>query len=148
MLRCPFGCRQHHRRQQSHQRSTGYYQTRSGQAKKKRLNARRSMQPQASASHPQPDRPPECDVDRTSSQPANQSSVPVTVCLEGVVLSESTLANSITLSHLRMIVRLIEGVVLNRREMIDLLRAAMRQHSFAYRRRIDYVLAFLHQHPP
>jgi hypothetical protein len=72
----------------------------------------------------------------------------VTLPLEGIVLSESTLRNSPILSYLRMIVGLIEEVVLDRGEMIDLLLAAMRQHSFAYRRRIDYVLGFLHGHPP
>jgi hypothetical protein len=40
-LRCPFGCQGHHRRQCSSQRSTAYYQTACGKAKKKRLNARR-----------------------------------------------------------------------------------------------------------
>lgn len=94
------------------------------------------------------EREQKCVPPRTCDPWADPSAPPVTLQLEEVVLSESTLANSRTLSYLRMIVRLIEGVVLNRREMIHLLVAAMRQHSFAYRRRIDYVLGFLHQHPP
>ena len=44
-LRCPFGCRQHHRRQRSCQRSIAYYRTAAGKAKKKRLNARRQEPP-------------------------------------------------------------------------------------------------------
>jgi hypothetical protein len=31
---------------------------------------------------------------------------------------------------------------------VAILCRALRQHSFAVRKRIDYVLAFLHQHPP
>lgn len=41
-LRCPFGCRDGHRRQRSGQRSVDYYQTPEGKRKKGRLNARRT----------------------------------------------------------------------------------------------------------
>lgn len=68
--------------------------------------------------------------------------------LEGVVLDESSLARSPMLPYVRMLVGLIEGVELSCREVLDLLRQAMRQHSIATRRKIDYVLGFLHQHPP
>jgi len=68
--------------------------------------------------------------------------------LEGVVLDESSLATSPMLPYVRMIVNLIEGIELSCSEVLDLLRQAMRQHSIGARRRIDYVLSFLHQHPP
>lgn len=68
--------------------------------------------------------------------------------LEGVVLDESSLLNSPMLPYVRMVVSLIEGIELTSREVFHLLRQAMRQHSIAYSRRIDYVLGFLHQHPP
>jgi ABC-type uncharacterized transport system ATPase subunit len=48
----------------------------------------------------------------------------------------------------RMVVSLIEGVELRCDEILRLLRQAMRQHSMGTRRRIDYVVGFLHQHPP
>ena len=68
--------------------------------------------------------------------------------LERVVLDESSLATSPMLPYVRMVVSLIEGVEFTCREVIHLLRQAMRQHSIGARRRIDYVLGFLHQHPP
>ena len=68
--------------------------------------------------------------------------------LEGVVLRESSLATSPLLPYVRMLVSLIEGIELSCREVVCLLRQAMRQHSFGARRRIDYLLGFLHQHPP
>jgi len=52
------------------------------------------------------------------------------------------------LPYVRTIVGLIEGVELTREEVLGLLRRSMRQRSMAPRRRIDYVLGFLHQHPP
>jgi hypothetical protein len=40
-LRCPFGCREAHRRRQSDQRSRAYYRDEVGQEKKRTLNAKR-----------------------------------------------------------------------------------------------------------
>jgi hypothetical protein len=40
-LRCPFGCREAHRRRQSDQRSAAYYQDEAGKGKKRAINARR-----------------------------------------------------------------------------------------------------------
>lgn len=40
-LRCPFGCRQHHRRQSANERSRDHYRTDSAKRKKKRLNGQR-----------------------------------------------------------------------------------------------------------
>ena len=68
--------------------------------------------------------------------------------LEGVVLDESSVAKSRMLPYLRMVVGLIEGIHLSLNELIDLLCQALRQRSIAPCRRVDYVLAFLHQHPP
>jgi len=68
--------------------------------------------------------------------------------LDGVVLDESSVANSPVLPYVRMVVSLIEGIELTCQELVGLLRQALRQHSFAFRRRIDYVLGFLHRGPP
>jgi len=152
-VRCPFGCRRHHRRQSSNRRSTAFYQTADGKRKKKRLNGRRRS---GSA---------DCRGSRwgtryagsrdlaQSAAPADEhgkDALPVTLelRLQGVVLDESGLARSPMLPYVRMIVGLIEGVELNCREVLCLLRQSMRQRSIADRRRIDYVLGFLHQHPP
>ena len=76
--------------------------------------------------------------------------LPVTIelRLEGVVLDESSLVTSPMLPYVRMVVSLIEGVKLSCREVLCLLQQAMRQHSIGARRRIDYLLGYLHQHPP
>ena len=64
------------------------------------------------------------------------------------MLDESTLAHSPMLPYVRMLVRLIDGVKLTCREVLAVLRESLRQRSIGVRRRIDYILGFLHQHPP
>jgi hypothetical protein len=68
--------------------------------------------------------------------------------LEGVVLRESSLAKSPMLPYVQLCIHLIEGVELTCREVADLLCQSMRQRSMAKRTRREYVLSFLHQHPP
>jgi hypothetical protein len=145
-LRCPFGCREHHRQQCSSQRSTAYYRTATGKAKKKRLNARRQARQVPPAAPPQPD----CAAPGTS--PGDPTIEPLSTTfelrLDGVVLDEASVSNSPMLPYVRMVVSLIEGVEFTCGEVVHLLRQAMRQHSIGVRRRIDYLLGFLHQHPP
>ena len=141
-LRCPFGCRKHHRRQGSCRRSTAYYQTVAGKGKKEDLNRRRfrpssAEVPAVPESHPQV--PP-------ASIPSTDAAAELR--LDGVVLDESSLTNSPVLPYLRMMVSLIEGVHVGIEELLVLLRRALRQHSIASRRRADYVVSFLRQHPP
>jgi hypothetical protein len=148
-LRCPFGCRQHHRRQRSRQRSTAYYQTAVGRRKKKRLNGRRQAVSPAAPSLGNLDAPTALPDPQASPPPASDAlSETVKLRLEGVVLDESSLARSPMLSYVRMIVSLIEGIELSCDEVVRLLRQAMRQHSFGARQKIDYLLGFLHRHPP
>jgi len=106
-----------------------------GQRKKKRLNGRRRRPPDPAPQAPLPNAP-------VSDAPL------IELRLEGVVLDESSLASSPMLPHVRMVVSLMEGVEFSCREVLHLLRRAMRQHSIGARRRIDYVLGFLNEHPP
>lgn len=145
-LRCPFGCRKHHRRQRARQRSTAYYRTEAGKAKKKRLNARRSRRSAATDSQPGTDAPPPADP--PLEQPAEPLPVKEELRLEEVVLDAESVRNSPMLPYVRMLVNLIEGIRLRCEELVELLIQALRQHSIAYRRRTDYVLRFLHEHPP
>jgi hypothetical protein len=138
-LRCPFGCRQYHRRECSRQRSTAYYRTATGKRKKKRLNGRRQQFP----THVQPI--PDAQITQNTS---TSNTPPVELRLEGVMLNESSLAESPMLPYLRMVVGLIEGIELTCREVLHLLLRAMRQHSIGACSKIDYVLGFLQQHPP
>jgi hypothetical protein len=145
-LRCPFGCREYHRRQCSCQRSRAYYRTATGKAKKKRLNNHRQGKP-AAAGHPTPaDATPS---QATSSAPGNNA-LPVTAALrlEGVVLDEASLARSPMLPHVRMLIGLITGIALSCGEIVRLLRQALRQHSIGAGKRSDYLRGFRHQHPP
>jgi hypothetical protein len=139
-LRCPFGCRRHHRRQCSCQRSTAHYRTAAGKRKKKRLNGRRQRVPPITQPVPDPQAAP----------PPNTAddAPPIELRLEGVVLDESSLVESPMLPYVRMVVSLIEGIDFSCGEVLDLLRRAMRQHSIATGSRIDYALSVLNKHPP
>lgn len=148
-LRCPFGCGRHHRRQCSNQRSGDYYATPAGKAKKKRLNSRRSCRsPTAIRGEEDPPSDPIPATTSSEEQIPDELSIEVELRLEGLVLDESNVAHSPLLPYVRMLVSLIEGVRFSCQTLLDLLRRSMRQHSIARRRRADYVLAFLHQHPP
>jgi hypothetical protein len=141
-LRCPFGCRERHREQRSCERSAAYYRTVSGKRKKQDHNRRRRLSsaqsPPLAASQPQTPPPgQEPPTDRRAE-----------LRLDGVVLDESSLTNSPVLPYLRMMVSLIEGVPFGVKELLVLLRQGLRQHSIASRKRTDYVLRFLRQHPP
>ncbi len=138
-LRCPFGCREHHRKQRSNQRSTAYYQTPSGKQLKDRLNARRGRNLQPAKEEP---------ATKVQQRRGAERSVKAELRLEDLVLSESTLRTSPMLPYVVMIVGLLESMRLRRHELLKLLLQSLRQHSIAYRTRTDYVLRFLHQHPP
>jgi hypothetical protein len=68
--------------------------------------------------------------------------------LEGVVLDEPAVRSSPLLPYVLTVVHLLEGLRLSLRELVGLLLAVLRQHSIARQRRADYVLKYLHEHPP
>jgi hypothetical protein len=145
-LRCPFGCRQHHRRQRSCQRSTAYYRTATGRVKKKWLNARR----QGGQVAPTTQSPSAGDPSMPPAQPAREPwpAPGAELRPEGVVLDESSVAHSPMLPYVRMVVSLIAGVAFTCREVVHFLWRAMRQHRIGVDRGGDYLLGFLHQRPP
>jgi len=67
---------------------------------------------------------------------------------EDVVLDETSVVNSPMLPYVRMVVSLIEGVEFTCHEVVHLLRRTLRQHSIGAGRGVDYLLGFLHRHPP
>ena len=67
---------------------------------------------------------------------------------EGLLLDESTLRNSRVLPYVLMVASVIEGRTIHREELLAALRKTMRQRSIGRRPRREYVLGFLHQHPP
>ena len=73
---------------------------------------------------------------------------PTELRLEGTVLDESSLEKSPMVPYVRMVVSLIEGVCFTCREIVDLLRRTLRQHSIGAGRGIDYLRGFQQQRPP
>ena len=169
-LRCPFGCRKHHRRQRSNQRSRKYYQTEQGRRTKKRLNAQRSL-PVGRANEAtwkaEPQETPPADEDISSPSPAETSQVQsvaarpasqvvveevpgeeAKLVFDSFTLDEATLLNSPLLPYLAMVATVIEGRTIRCQELLNILRRSMRRRSLDRLPRREYVLRFLDQHPP
>lgn len=115
-LRCPFGCREAHRKQRSTERSVAYYATAEGKAKKKMQNGKRAQGGERGDANPPLPEPPEFPA--------------------GMV------------GYVAMAASLIEGRRVSEAEMLQRLVRAMRQHSMARRRRMDYVVAQLQKRGP
>lgn len=174
-LHCPFGCREHHRRQQANERSKNHYRTDRGRRNKKRLNGKRSTgcdgiengvspnaaPPETSAADEDPSPgdalsalepvsvPPPDSTDRATQAGVEEGpSEDVRLILEGFTLDEVTLVNSSMLPYLAMIASLIEVRTISPAELLLVLRKSMRQRSFDRQPRREYVLGFLDQHPP
>jgi hypothetical protein len=174
-LCCPFGCRQHHRRQQANQRSQRHYRTDEGRKKKKLLNAKRSAvagdvaeraasdalpretlpadenvssSDALSVLGPAPQATPHPTHPPTQVAPANASGHGAELTLDGFRLDEATLVKSSMLSYVAMVASILEGRTIGRRQLLHILRRSMRQRSFDRQPRREYVLRFLDQHPP
>jgi len=161
-LRCPFGCAKRHRTRQSNERVKAYRRTERGKRKKDALNARRYRSSPSTAcesscegsAHTQP-RPcePAGPADLPLAENATQSlpaelPVDIELDLNGVVLNEALIIDSPMLPYIRTLIWMIEGIRLSHVEVVGWLRQVLRQRSMAYRPRREYVLRFLHQHPP
>lgn len=191
-LRCPFGCREHHRRQQANARSRKHYRTPEGRERKEERNSLRcpidqqeqpsqqasaSQQPPPSgeepllheeqlcvppvepASAPQPrlhcrlssEVPSEVLCPRSHDRvlPDDVSPMaPWSLDLEGVVLTQQTLAISPVLSYLCGVIRVLERRTITREELLQTLAESLRQRSLGRRARREYVLSYLNEHPP
>ena len=117
--RCPFGCRQVHRRRASTLRSVSYYRTVGGRAKRHEFNRLRNRQRPAVV---QPSLPP-----------------PV---VEPPPLDETML------SHLAMSTSLLEGRCVTPAEILSWWARVWRQRTTDYGRRVDYVVRRLHEERP
>jgi hypothetical protein len=120
-LRCPFGCRRAYRRTCSKERSVAYYRTQEGKGKKRLYNSKRKQKPSPQAPKTATSGPRETEPIRL---PAN------------------------LMRYVRIVTSWIEGRRVSEREILQLLERAMRQHSLARRRRMDYVLSLWHEHAP
>ena len=176
-LRCPFGCRTHHRRHRVNERSRKHYGTPKGRRNKKLLNGKRSKAGNDSASLRDVDAAASSVDQATSEESADTPSVnrsgeeavgePATphatgkalgkstalpqataLRLEDLVLDDSTLANSLVMPYVLMVASVIERRTISRDELIAALRKRVRQRSFDRWPRREYVLRYLHEHPP
>lgn len=122
-LRCPFGCKEAHRKRRSTQRSVEYYGTKEGKMKKKIQNGKRNQGEARTDHNHEPDR-----VQRLER--------------EGLRLKAGMAG------YVRMVTSLIEGRRVSEEEIVEMLVRAMRQHSIVRRQRMDYVLAYLKKNAP
>lgn len=147
-LRCPFGCRQHHRREEAKKRSAAYRRTHEGKRGKKLLNAHRQQGAGSAVRPSEPDLDPHPEGAPPGEPTADALQGTAVLRLEGVVLNEASVANSRMLPYVRMVVGLIEGIAFTCREVVELLRLAMRQHSIGALGRSPYAWCFPSQRPP
>jgi len=122
-LRCPFGCREAHRKRASAQRSAAYYGDAEGKSSKSKINQRRPRKYCAPA--PPSDRP---------RAPASQR--------------HPAQWNPLMVEHVRMVASLIEGRRVSRRQVLAMLEKVLRQHTMCRRRKIDQTVAWLNEAPP
>ena len=123
-LRCPFGCREAHRKRASAQRSAAYYGDAEGKSIKSRINQRR----------PRNYCPPEPPSERPRAPDASQ---------RGPAQWDPQMVE-----HVRMVTSLIEGWRVSRRQVLEMLARVLRQHTMGRRRRIDQTVAWLNEQPP
>ncbi len=127
-LRCPFGCREAHRKQASAQRSAAYYGDAAGKKRKSDLNQRR---PRKYCAPRLPSGPPQ--VRSPKKRPAPQGSDPWPRAM---------------VEHVRMVISLIEARRVSRRQVLEMLAKQLRQHTICRRRKIDQTVAWLQEEPP
>jgi hypothetical protein len=100
----------------------------------------RSCEPAASADSP---------LAKNATQPIPaELSVAVELDLDGVILDESSVVQSPMLPYIRTLIWMIDGIRLSHVEVAEWLVQVQRQRSMASCPRREYVLRFLHQHPP
>jgi len=132
-IRCPFGCRAQCRGARARRRSEAYYKSQRGKEAKKKLNQRRCRLPPRQAGPGPATAPPKGPRRRLK---------------PGAVKKRSVRSNSVILQHVRMVVSLIEGRRVSRRQVQLMLAKILRQHTLTRRKQIDQTVLWLHKHPP
>ena len=123
-LRCPFGCREAHRKQASAARSAAYYRHPKGRKKKSDFNQRRPRQ----YCRPKP------KPARSSPRPASKR--------------RRTGFNPLMVQYVAMVASLIEGRRIGSRQVLRMRARNLRQHTMCRRRKIDQTVAWLQEEPP
>jgi hypothetical protein len=135
---CPFGCRQAHRKESSTKRSTEYYRTDEGRAKKKALNEqRRGSQEQHGCNVDQGGGDSnDTDDEKSSGQDSK------TACASEAARAPETVYDEVTVHYLQTLIGLIEGRWVSMDEILAMLEKIMRQHSMGKRKRFRYNFAY------
>jgi hypothetical protein len=107
-LRCPFGCRQAHRKQKSTERSVAYYRSKEGKKKKIALNQRRN---------------------RIKDIPASTSDRVLGIKIE---------ADQAVFSHIQVVISLIEDYQVPLEIIKTLVAKLLRQHRIDLRKNLLY----------
>jgi hypothetical protein len=133
-LGCPFGCRDSHRRKCSTERSTAYNRSPAGKLKRKqgREKKRRSQAPS------------ELTGDEF---PKEKNALSAAETAWRAELADLKLEMPLV-EYLRAVTSLIEARAVRREEILQMLRRAMVQRSFARERRLDYLVRTLKEKPP
>jgi hypothetical protein len=119
-LRCPFGCSQAHRKEESKRRSLEYYQSPEGRKKKRELNARRSEK-KGSEDCP--------EVSSSGDEKSNQQ-------------ESEILLDKVTVVYIKGVTSLIEGREVGIDEILVILNNRMRQRSIDKQKRFIYAINY------
>lgn len=131
-LRCPFGCKQEHRRRESIRRSTAYYQGEQGRQYKRRQNQRQRGQVEV--------------LNPTKTPVPPQAASPL--CPAEVAAALPKAKDPELIGQVSVVVGLIEGRPVRLEEIWRMLLRVLRQHSMVRRRRIDQAVDWWNQKPP
>ena len=127
---CPFGCRETHRKRRAAARSADYYGSWAGKVKKKMHNDRRSGRNRPGGGAP---------AEAGAAEPVRE---------EEQGDAAVVVINAAVVGYVRMVVSLIEGWRVSEAAIGQMLARAVRQHSMARRRRIDYVVDWMRRNAP
>jgi len=150
-LRCPFGCREAHRRKESIGRSTEYYRGEQGRKYKRRQNQRQEEKRRSrSAAKDNPGGESAGDLAKPSPWPevkdGSVGSLSPTPATGGQARFQAPPGHLI--DYVRMVVSWIEARPVSRAEILEMLQRLFRQHTMSHRRQVDHTVAWLHENPP
>lgn len=134
-LGCPFGCQEAHRKCESNRRSVEYYRSPKGRERKRQQNRKRYLVAW---------REPESCLTKQEREPEE----PATENLPAEVAQAPNRWAEPLVEHVRVVSSLIEGRQVSRDEVLEMLGEIWRQRRMVQVRKVDHIVAQLHQEPP
>ena len=150
-LRCPFGCREAHRRKESNRRSSAYYVGEQGRTYKRRQNQRQAEKRRSRAAAEDTEGGDSSGTPVKKDQPVEAATAAAVEQLSPGTAPSPALEELPPwdlLEYVRRVVSLIEGRPVSRAEILEVLRRVLRQRSMSRQRQIDHTVAWLNEHPP